>query len=77
MLWHDGRDGRRTAGCGARQRVARHAVDIASLEGSKGSASAAWPPTSVDLSALTEAELKAVRYWRPQTLGEPLFKCWN
>ncbi|MCC5479788.1 hypothetical protein ACFV2N_20510 [Streptomyces sp. NPDC059680] len=35
------------------------------------------PVERVDLSALTEAELKAVRYWRPQTLGELLFNCWD
>jgi hypothetical protein len=35
------------------------------------------PIERVDLSALPEAELKAVRHWRPQTLGELMFNWWD
>ena len=35
------------------------------------------PIERVELGALAEAELTAVRYWRPRTLGELMFNWWD
>ncbi|WP_331722879.1 hypothetical protein [Nocardia sp. NBC_00511] len=37
----------------------------------------ATPLAKCDLSELDDAELAQVRYWKPETVGDTLFNCWD